>query len=229
MKELFDYYSKLSGWLALQLSKELQDRSTIIATSRRSESWYPYLNWRNITDREFLNLALACASFPNYTAWSGWKITTEAYLLEEIKSTLIQVAKRFKGSKIQKIVEAVEKGRWALLLNMDLHLWLPPREFAGNLSMESTFRDWIKGNFTIRYHTQRRLRKQERIRGYRDHGSMSSVSEKARKRANRVSIAGVDQEGHIVDYFAKRDSIEFRKQQIETRRDPKNLPNRQNE
>jgi hypothetical protein len=111
---------------------------------------------------------------------------------------------------------------------MDLALWLPPKEFQGNFLMRD-FRGWLQKVFSVRYHTPRRLRKQERVRGYRDHGSMSSVSEKARKSANRVKVHGIDQEGNIVDYFAMRDSQEFRTKQKQEKWDPNNPLNRQNE
>jgi hypothetical protein len=51
-------------------------------------------------------------------------------------------------------------------------------------NFKKIFKKYIGRIFTLRYQTPRRLQKQERVRGYRDHGSMATIDEVARREAN---------------------------------------------
>jgi len=56
------------------------------------------------------------------------------------------------------------------------------REWEGNY--QKRLLKILTSIFSVRLQTPRRIERQQRIRGYRDHGSMASIHEKARREAN---------------------------------------------
>jgi hypothetical protein len=66
------------------------------------------------------------------------------------------------------------------------HEYLPSvREYRGNFEVD--IQDILRRLFKIRFHKSPRLARTQRVRGYRDKGSESSLSERARRSANTSS------------------------------------------
>jgi len=122
----------------------------------------------------------------------------EKFIWTELEEQLIKIAFRFQDSEKSKIWSQILTSRkqvsiMYLCIN---YVFLPITEWGGNY--KKVLRNWIRRKFTLRYNTPKRLKKQERIRGYRDKGSMSSQSTRARRRANESSTFGKTQEGYNV-------------------------------
>jgi len=136
----------------------------------------------------------------------------EKIILDEFQQSVRRCAPRFKNSRKGKIWSTFHISDRTLSPRYILSRYLLPiTEWEGNY--RRCIHGWIKKHFTLRYNTPKRIKKQERIRGYRDHGSMSSNSERARRVANTSPIRGVRQDGYIVDWELYHSSLQFKKQQ----------------
>jgi hypothetical protein len=101
--------------------------------------------------------------------------------IQLIKRTLIRFSDIKKMPLIIKLVLKDKGVSFFYLTQIEMAL-LPYNEFHGNFEID--LHKFLKENLSIRYNTPRRLKKPEFHRGYRDHGSMSSVHDRARKAAN---------------------------------------------
>jgi hypothetical protein len=107
--------------------------------------------------------------------------------MEELYGEVVKIARNFKDTKFFKFFYYLLDT--PLPLNTVMFQYLPsPREYLGNYKISSD--KGLKRIFTVRRLTPRRLKREEFHRGYRDHGSMSSVSERARKSANSFTRPG---------------------------------------
>jgi hypothetical protein len=118
----------------------------------------------------------------------------------ELVDQLQLAAPRFKSSRKGKIwTQIIVNEAWTSTTFLLIHrIILPIDEFRGNILHNFPI-TWFQGHFTLRYNTPRRLKKQDFVRGYRDHGSASSESERARREANTDQTRGITQEGYVVD------------------------------
>jgi hypothetical protein len=197
--ELAALYEELGRKHCESFIERLEVLSTIITDSSR-EPWFLHFSWRNVSDRQALNLALMM----NYLNLHPELVLERDRCFQFLALEAIQLIKRtlirFKDIKkmplIIRIVQS-DKGVSFTLLSTIEGAYLPWREFKGNFKIAShRITDEL---LSIRFQTPRRLKKQEFRRGYRDHGTMISVSEKARRNANTFQdILWNEQIGNIV-------------------------------
>jgi len=214
--EKYEFYSELSKKLSAELLEEVSDRSTIISETRTDYPFYLYLNWRQVTDKEFLGLAIALGSFPRFdTLLNQRAANSEMVMIEFLKDDVMKLSKRFLRGKISKVIYLIqEHGFESLLTTSGLNLLLPIREYVGNFRFN--LKKWLRENLTIRYQTPRRVRRQERQRGYRDHGSLSDTSQKARQKANTMKF-DLEQVPRTIEEEDYRKWVELQRR---LRRDP---------
>jgi len=144
-------------------------------------SWFIQLDWKKIKERELVGLILALeclqVEFDELLSPEG------RYFFEELSSQLHRTKKRMLGAKhlhFSFTPELVEE------LVLEEPEYLPSiREFNGNFRIDP--QEVLKRLFRIRFHKVLRATRTQRVRGYRDKGSESSPSERARRAANTSS------------------------------------------
>jgi len=216
-KDLGVYYTKWCTDNALILKSAVKALSTEILVSQKSTSWYLYLDWRGISEEEFIGLSLIINFIELSDSFRNGMTEMELYIYKEFKEQFLSCALRFRHSSKGKVwVSIITREAYTSIYYMCINnILLPITEWNGNYNKLEK-RRWIQEHFTLRYNTPRRQKKQERIRGYRDHGSMASVSEKARRAANTSPIRGVTQEGFVENWTEYQSSLRFIEQQKET-------------
>jgi len=213
-KTIYDYYVRWARDTLTDLIQTYEELSTKISVSQKSYSWYLYLDWRNISEEEFVCLSILIGIVERYSFKYvfRWEKPELLWLWEEMVEQYLLCAKRFKNSSKGKYWSVQAERSFRTFPDFpDNPGFLPITEFEGNYV--KFFKKWIEKHYTLRYSTPKRLKKTERIRGYRDHGSASSVSERARRQANTSPIRGVDQDGKVVDWQLYSQSLQFIKQQ----------------
>jgi len=212
--EAWEMYEEFLFYSALEVQEVLEGLSTIISTSQKPFTWYLNLNWRSISEKQFLSIALLIMYMRNHPTIYETLEELEVYIWTEFEEQFLLHTKKFQEEKTsiwsQMIQSRIEVSIMYLIVN---RITLPITEWKGNYS--KSLRGWFKKNLTIRYNTPRNLKRQERVRGYRDHGSMPTKSQVARRRANELSSFGFTQEG----YNVTDDILQFWEEQ-ETKRKP---------
>jgi hypothetical protein len=100
-----------------------------------------------------------------------------------VKELLERSIKRFsEDTKIGKLVKHYFSPSGKHFETMDPTFFLPITEFVGNYQVD--LEKWFEQNLTVRLYTPRKVKKTQRIRGYRDHGTMVSSEAKIRRSAN---------------------------------------------
>jgi hypothetical protein len=198
--QLKEYYFPLLEKYSLEALKVLEDLRNQVTVSQKYYTWYLYLSWRDFSEEEFFVLAMVL----NQLAIEHLETIKKDEILYHVYLELVEqskgVAKRFLLSrKAKNWANIVYYQKWVNpFFGIMAGLFLPITEFQGNYL--HLVRNLVRQRYSLRRNTPRRLKKQERIRGYRDHGSASSPSERARRDANTSQISGITQEGYIVDY-----------------------------
>jgi hypothetical protein len=109
------------------------------------------------------------------------------YTVREFKDMLNRSSSRMTNTKFKHFENALSYIDTENDLGEVILSFVPSlREWKGNYS--GKLLKTIQRIFSLRFQTPKRVERQERIRGYRDHGSMSSQSEKARKEANSYQL-----------------------------------------
>jgi hypothetical protein len=199
--EIKDYYSKWIEERVPLVLKELVGHRNQIAKAQKHYTWYLYLDWRNISEEEFIALSIVFNHMMNYPPEELEKDNLLQSVWRELIEQFQLSASRFKQSRKAKIWSSIVLGgNWTsthYLFWSGGRFFLPITEWEGNY--KNVMNNFLRRHFSLRYNTPRRLKKQERVRGYRDHGSMPTKSQVARRNANRDQTTGVTQEGYIVN------------------------------
>jgi len=214
-KTIYDYYAKWARKTLTDLVQYYEELSTKITLSQKSDPWYLYLNWRDISEEEFYCLSVFVAYVEQYSFKYilKWERPEYLWIWEEFILQYHLCRKRFTTSKKGKFWTKLAENNWkdnSLPIQFYQGL-LPITEFEGNY--KNQFEGWIQKHFSLRYNTPKRLKKTERIRGYRDHGSASSESERARRQANTDPTRGIDQDGKVTDWQLYLSTRKFIQQQ----------------
>jgi hypothetical protein len=130
------------------------------------------------------------------------------FLALEAIDLIKQTLKRFKDIKKMPLIITLalaDKGVSFTYLSMIENAYLPWREFKGNFLVAS--HRIVDQLLSIRYNTPRRLKKQQFRRGYRDHGTMTSVDDKARRNANTSQNVLVNEQ--LGNIMSSSDPIRF--------------------
>jgi hypothetical protein len=220
IQELTEYYDKWLQKVSLSAVERLEDLSYQVAASQKSFTWYLYLDWRSISEVEFVALSLTINYLMYFFTqrYEKKRNSLDWYVMHELVDQLKTASLRFRSSHKGKIwCIILQAEAWNSLTNLaKLGVLLPITEWEGNYK-EGLVPKWLERHFSLRYNTPRRLKKQERIRGYRDHGTMSSPSESARRRANESQLRGITQEGYVVNWDEFSASL---KRELEHNPDP---------
>jgi len=194
--ELENYILELSAMIGnISQPKQFSKKGWSIS------SFYLYFHFRKVTDREYYLLCLSIQWVMSHSLPKFRKEGASYFILYDLFENVVRNEKRFVGSKFYKafvyVLDSLEK-----YIGIDKML-PPPREWKGNYS-PPLFKPILERIFTIRtirhentYLSQelnRRSKKVDRPRGYTDQGSESSISERARRKANQGSFADVEQE-----------------------------------
>jgi len=191
--KLGSYYEEVAKKHTFDFLTKLEDLSTKIAANsiEVSEeipvfSWYLHFGWRYIQDHQAINLALML----NYLNLHPELLLEKEKCIQFVGLESIQLIKqsleRFIDIKKMAMIIRIalsDKGVSFVYLTNVYHALLPKNEIKGNFVID--LGKWLEKNLTVRYNTPKKLKKPEFHRGYRDHGSMSTVSERARKDANK--------------------------------------------
>jgi len=177
------YYEKLARHNALVLLQRIETLRTIISTNS-PWNFYIHLSWRKVNDRVMFHLLLALYGLyydPNLL----YRDEETALLYREyVRPLLEKSVRRFQEHRKFGLLVKIffgPHGKWLSQFRIGTEL-LPYREYKGNYNMNLEV--WLEENLTIRRETPRRVKKETFIRGYRDHGTMVSESEKAVRSAN---------------------------------------------
>jgi len=187
--ELKEFWAKELRTLADQLLEHLRDLSTKIPSISKIP-YYLYLNWREIKGKDWILLRIALHFLEdNYPASLLIQDKMLTYVLKEFKDMLNLNSRRMSRTKFKEFELALSSNAVEQDLgHIPLQFVPSVREWKGNY--QGKFRKLIQRIFSLRFVTERRAKRQERIRGYRDHGSMSTVDERARREANTLSPLG---------------------------------------
>jgi len=215
--ELLEFWEKELDSMSLRLFNFLRDISTKIPSNPKMP-FYLYFNWRLLDGRIWGIMRMAL------TALEQGALSTQVckdkvlnHVVREFKEALNRNRNRMSRTKFSKFelsLSAVDSLDDLGIILLDV---VPTRrEWEGNF--KTRFAKNLSRLFSLRFETPKRIRRQERIRGYRDHGSMSSDSERARKAANTSTWPSQLQEmlefiqryGYSVEYTLRVFNMESR-------------------
>jgi hypothetical protein len=205
--QLARYYEELAKIHCETFIKRLEVLSTKISDNSR-ETWFLHFGWRNVTDVQALNLALMMNYLNLHPELVLEKDKCFQFLALEAIDLIKQTLKRFKDIKKMPLIITLalaDKGVSFTYLSMIENAYLPWREFKGNFLVAS--HRIVDQLLSIRYNTPRRLKKQQFRRGYRDHGTMTSVDDKARRNANTSQNVLVNEQ--LGNIMSSSDPIRF--------------------
>jgi len=182
-----DFYSKeLDSGCAI-LVEYIEDLSNQVANSSKRDPFFFNFSKEKVSEREFYHFCLLIGGYLRTPGKFFEEESIERSILIELREEVYRISRRFKDTKFFKF--------FYFLLDTPLSPQLvpdsktpSPREYLGNYKIRPE--KGINRIFTLRYQTPRRVKRAEFRRGYRDHGSMSSISERARKAANTWNPGG---------------------------------------
>lgn len=162
------------------LLKTIEDHRSKVSVISKRENFYLNFSVEKIDEYGWYSLCLMCGSYLRSESYYP-EDSIEHYLLAELFRTVATMSKRFKDVKYFKLFYHIATTSEPLHLVRSEYL-LSPRIYYGNL--EKVLPDFTAIKFySVRALTPRRVKRKEFRRGYRDHGSMSSESERARREA----------------------------------------------
>jgi hypothetical protein len=167
--------------LPILLSTIEDHRSKVSAISKR-ENFYLNFSTEKISEYEYFSLCLMLGAYSRSGSYFP-EDSLEHYLLSELHREVEGISERFKATKYFKLFYFILDT--PLEVRLARSNFFSPREWYGNLEKCFQLNKALRA-FSVRTLTPRRIKRKEFRRGYRDHGSMSSESERARRAANSV-------------------------------------------
>jgi len=169
---------------ASELVRRVEELRNHVAVTSKTKGFYVYFHWRDLDERGYYQLCLALTGI--HWFYPGWlrEDSLNHYLVSNLSEELSRNEVRFKRTKFF----------WFFSLSIGFLVtddWLkykgykivPIREYLGNYKVNP--RSLLQRIYTVRQETRKRVKQKVFRRGYDDKGSESSVSERARKDANR--------------------------------------------
>jgi hypothetical protein len=176
------YFNKLLEESCALLVKIITDHRSKVPSSSMTNPFYVHFSTEQVDERTFYSLCLLLGgyirSLSHYPPDS-----VEEYLVSELHREVEKISKRFKETKFFKFFYYILNTP----LPLNLVIRIPSeREYDNNYIFPL---DSIIGKvFSVRFLTPRRVKRAEFRRGYRDHGSMSDKSTRARRQANTRTV-----------------------------------------
>jgi len=195
-----EYYSKIGSNYGNHLRMRLLRLRTLVSSSPRRETWYLYLNWRNIGEREFFALALALRSILESGSITDLAEYKDVRWYRVLVDDLQRIFSRIAGvdgarPKLYQMMEGFDEKGLSVFYGFWSHWALPEREYDSNFKID--LESWLEKNLTIRYLTPKREKRANRPRGYRDKGTKREDHTKGRTGIGLTS-KGITQDGEIV-------------------------------
>jgi len=183
--ELLEFWKAEGLSLAEDLLLYIKGTSTKISSiSSKDHAFYLYLNWRQMRGTDWVLIRIAIHFLEDSSL--GLSVGQDElcrYVLRELKLALSRNQDRMKNTKFNQLEMALSGNAEIHSLGNHLKSAFPSkREWEGNY--QKRLLKILTSIFSVRLQTPRRIERQQRIRGYRDHGSMASIHEKARREAN---------------------------------------------
>jgi hypothetical protein len=175
------YWSQVLHQYSSDLKKYCEDLSTTIPATSNTPFFFS-LSWRKLSEFDWISLLLArdllmdSDEFETMSKLGKW-------VLVELDQWLEKVAKRFEGIRFQQTLDQLFHS--LILSNLetiDTSLFPAFQTFEGNI--RRNIHGLLSKVFRITFQRPRNLKRKNRVRGYRDHGTESSVSDRARRKAN---------------------------------------------
>lgn len=149
-------------------------------TNTSKTTWFLQLEWKKIKEKELIALfsALECLQVVYPEALEDKEFN---WLFQDLGDQLVRTRKRMLGAKHLNfgfppdLLETLSDEEIVEYLNS-------VREYRGNFLVDISV--LLKRVFRVRFHRPPKLKRTGRIRGYRDKGSESTPSERARRNAN---------------------------------------------
>jgi len=169
---------------ASELIKRVEELRNQVAVTSKASGFYVYFHWRELDERAYYQLELALTGIHwFYKAWLE-ESTLNEYIVNLLGEEVQRNSRRFSETKFYWFF----KTSIGFLVSDDWYQYngyrVPPiREYLGNYKVN--IRKLFQRIYTIRAETPRRVKQKVFRRGYDDKGSESSVSERARRDANR--------------------------------------------
>jgi len=182
-----DFYNKeLESGCAI-LVEYIEDLSNQVTTNSKRDPFFFNFSKEKVSEREFYHFCLLIGGYLRKPGIFFEEESIERSILEELREAVYRISTRFVECKFFRFFYFLMDTPLSPRLVPDSKT-PSPREYLGNYKIPP--KKGIIRIFTLRYQTPRRVKRAEFRRGYRDHGSMSSISERARKAANSYNPGG---------------------------------------
>jgi len=169
---------------ASELVKRIDELRNHVTVTSKTKGFYVYFHWRDLDERGYYQIQLALAGIHWY--YPKWLLEDDLnqYLVQNLSEELSRNAERFNRTKFYWFFSI----RLGFLISDSWYEYkgyqiAPIREYLGNYKVDS--RRLLNRIYTVRQKTSRRVKRKVFRRGYDDKGSESSVSQRARRDADR--------------------------------------------
>jgi len=177
-QEKFEYFSRVRKDYAEKVQVHLEELTTYVSNTSKT-GWFLQLEWKKVKEKELIGLivALECLEVVGLDSLSP----TARYFFEELAIQLHRTKKRMQNAK--HLHFSFNPDMLDSLRELGEADYLPSvREYKGNYELDIL--ECLRRLFRVRFHKTLRPKRTQRVRGYRDKGSESSPSERARRAAN---------------------------------------------
>jgi hypothetical protein len=181
------YWNSEGENLALSLYRYLKELSTKIPASSKTSSVELKFFDRKVTGNDYMvmRLALVFLEYHPVRKEIAKKPLLE-WVYKDFRSSIFKLEEKMNRTKFCSFHYSIEELGDRKLLSLIPVRWIPsPREWEGNFKRR--LMKVINYYYRLVGPSRRKPKRQERVRGYRDHGGASSVSERARRQANTSS------------------------------------------
>ena len=138
-----------------------------VSDSSHLYPFYLYFNWRKMNEETYYQLCTLIGFLK--TVPHLFQDPVEQHILRELFEQFDKIHDRFAECKFSAIFHNFSVNP-AQTMKFKSELFPPIRELKGNYLRDSI--KGIEGIYSLRHHTPKRVKRMERIRGYRDHGSL---------------------------------------------------------
>jgi len=180
VEDYYKFWDQERETYTSDLIRYLIDLSTHVPINSKTP-WLLQIDWKKISEREWVSLQMACNWLEKAGTLEG---ETANWFFRELKENLSRCKLRLKGAKHLQAVEALENNFVPFFVIAPDHRF-SQREWLGNFK-ENIYK-LLQRVFHFRLQKSPKIQRTQRVRGYRDKGTESSVSERARRAANTAT------------------------------------------
>jgi DNA-binding transcriptional regulator YhcF (GntR family) len=179
IEKKFRFFFQIRKDYATGVLNHLEELRTHVPNNSKTP-WILQLDWKRMKEKELVGLIQALECFQ--VEFADYPLEPETkWFLEDLYHQLYRTRKRMLGAKHLNF--SFSPDQLDELYQTREHEYLPSvREYGGNFLINVT--EVLKRLFRIRFQKRVKTTRTQRVRGYRDKGSESSLSERARRAAN---------------------------------------------